>query len=418
MTSGVCPSCHSFLRTRLIRRLTTLHDHRRGLHFTTSNLTLSLPKTHSVYLDTSPPTPQNLAAASSFFLTHPPRKLWTATQWRQQNKPESSSSAGLLIPEIVFLGRSNVGKSSLLNALLYSPNLNHVGSRPGKTRVMHAWGLGPSNPRTGGAVRGMGGDLAVKMAVLDMPGYGYGSHSAWGEEIITYLRRRKQLKRAFLLLHVGHSVKSADRQLVDLLRQEAIPHQIVASKCDTIKDAALLKKTIDLLGVYFQQGSNDRHLATLRDIIAVGGVGDGRQNNNVKRNDMIGIEELQWAVLRAAGLDEYAMDRLRPRSKPNAPLAAAAHESSPKTPSLKNMTQNVPAVSPLSGRNPDPQPLKPCSVPRDSWGPKVGGMAELLSLSQRREKRPPQRAGAVGLPDDAVSRTPGRKRPRRIRTPA
>jgi GTP-binding protein EngB required for normal cell division len=204
-----------------------------------------------------------------------------------------------------------VGKSSLLNALLLSPKLNHVGPRPGKTTTMHAWGLAASNPVTGGALRGHKGDTSIKIAVLDMPGYGHASHGDWGQEIITYLRRRNQLKRVFVLLDALHGVKDSDLRILDLLRKQAISHQVIASKCDRLgagKSAqTALTEALWKMRDAVQPMSRSGGFVGLGEILAVGALGDGRKNDDVTDRTMRGIEEVRYAVLRAAGLESRTL---------------------------------------------------------------------------------------------------------------
>jgi GTP-binding protein EngB required for normal cell division len=200
-----------------------------------------------------------------------------------------------------------VGKSSLLNALLLSPKLNYVGPRPGKTTTMHAWGLAASDPLTGGALRGRKGDTSIKIAVLDMPGYGHASHGDWGQEIITYLRRRKQLKRVFVLFDALHGVKDSDLRILDLLRKQAISHQVIASKCDRLGKGKIaqtaLTEALWKMRDVVQPISRSGGLVGLGEILAVGALGDGRKNDDVTDRTMMGIEEVRYAVLRAAGLE-------------------------------------------------------------------------------------------------------------------
>jgi GTP-binding protein EngB required for normal cell division len=200
-----------------------------------------------------------------------------------------------------------VGKSSLLNALLLSPKLNHVGPRPGKTTTMHAWGLAASDPLTGGALRGRKGDTSIKIAVLDMPGYGHASHGDWGQEIITYLRRRKQLKRVFVLFDALHGVKDSDLRILDLLRKQAISHQVIASKCDRLGKGKIaqtaLTEALWKMRDAVQPMSRSGGFVGLGEILAVGALGDGRKNDDVTDRTMMGIGEVRYAVLRAAGLE-------------------------------------------------------------------------------------------------------------------
>ena len=304
--SSFCSSCRAHLKNRLRNRILHLQSQRYSYHATRALCAeITAPDgSRSWYWDTTPPTSRDLASATTFFRKYLPRKLWTATEWRQQNEPTD----GTLIPEVAFLGRSNVGKSSLLNALLLSPQLNHVGPRPGKTTTMHAWGLAASDPLTGGALKGHKGDTSVKIAVLDMPGYGHASQGDWGSEIITYLRRRKQLKRVFILLDALHGVKDSDLRMLDLLRKQAISHQVVASKCDRLgrgkTGQTALTEALWQMRDAAQPKSRAGGPVGLGEILAAGALGDGRKNDDVRYKTMFGIEEVRYAVLRAAGLED------------------------------------------------------------------------------------------------------------------
>ena len=126
------------------------------------------------YWDTQAPDESQLAYADKFFAPsrHSPIKLWTLSKFR--TTPLSSTT-----PEVAFLGRSNVGKSSLLNALM-GQEICWTSSKPGRTQTMNAFGIGGTK----------GGES--KVVLLDMPGYGKGSRSEWGNEIMKYLKNRKQ----------------------------------------------------------------------------------------------------------------------------------------------------------------------------------------------------------------------------------
>ena len=131
------------------------------------------PLTTAYYWDTAVPTPSHLLAAERFFTLHSPSLLYSSTEFR--NVKISS------LPEVAFLGRSNVGKSSLLNTLM-ERNICHTSNKPGRTRSMNFFAVGGED--------GMGN--SGKVVVLDMPGYGKGSREEWGKEIMKYLVGRKQ----------------------------------------------------------------------------------------------------------------------------------------------------------------------------------------------------------------------------------
>lgn len=129
--------------------------------------------TLSYHWDTAVPTRSNLDYANKFFLFRPPKILYSSDKFRTVEQGT--------VPEVVFLGRSNVGKSSLLNAVM-GRNICHTSSKPGRTRTMNFFAVG--GPDEAGS--------PGKIVVLDMPGYGKGSRAEWGPEITKYLVGRKQ----------------------------------------------------------------------------------------------------------------------------------------------------------------------------------------------------------------------------------
>lgn len=153
---------------------------------TTAPALLTLqPQTLHSYTTSPAPTAAQLTYSNSFF-QKPPKHLWTGAFFRQF--PASAH------PEVAFLGRSNVGKSSLLNAIVNRPRARtaHVSKKPGRTKTMNAFGVGPEMVEIAKGTEswkalGKGG-----VVVVDMPGYGKGSREEWGEEIMKYLEKRKQ----------------------------------------------------------------------------------------------------------------------------------------------------------------------------------------------------------------------------------
>ena len=149
------------------------------------------------------------------------------------------------MPEVAFVGRSNAGKSSLLNAIVHADatlsgkvkELARVSKTPGCTRMMNLYGVGPGDGvrikpgKSGGHDRivGIGGLL-----IVDLPGYGEGSLTEWGTEIMKYLVNRKQLRRVFVLVDAEHGIKDKDRSLLASLRLAGVSHQVVLSKLDKV----------------------------------------------------------------------------------------------------------------------------------------------------------------------------------------
>lgn len=140
-------------------------------------------------------------------------------------------------PEVAFAGRSNVGKSSLLNALLGRRSLARVSNTPGRTRELNYFSVGD------------------RLYVVDMPGYGYAKAPkslvrGWTQLIHDYLRGRPQLKRVMLLIDARHGVKSSDREIMGFLDKSGVSYQAVLTKADKPKASdltAVLRATEDEL---------------------------------------------------------------------------------------------------------------------------------------------------------------------------
>jgi GTP-binding protein len=131
-------------------------------------------------------------------------------------------------PEVAFAGRSNVGKSSLINALLGRTSLARVSVTPGRTRELNFFTLGHDAP----------------LFLVDMPGYGYarapkGQVKGWTRLIGDYLKGRRALKRVFLLIDARHGIKANDRETMKLMDEAAVSYQVVLTKADKPKSAEL-----------------------------------------------------------------------------------------------------------------------------------------------------------------------------------
>jgi len=152
-------------------------------------------------------------------------------------------------PEIAFAGRSNVGKSSLINALTGRRTLARTSNTPGRTQQLNFFALGDA------------------LVLVDMPGYGYAEApkhlvDAWTRLVRDFLRGRPTLRRVLLLVDARHGLKETDREVMTLLDQAAVSYQLVLTKCDKVRPAPLA------LLVAAVAAELARHVAAHPDILA------------------------------------------------------------------------------------------------------------------------------------------------------
>lgn len=131
--------------------------------------------------------------------------------------------------EVAFAGRSNVGKSSLINALTNQKSLARASGEPGRTRELNFFDLQSS-----------------EMRIVDLPGYGYAKApkdvvEKWTRLTRDFLRGRVNLKRVYLLIDSRHGLKKVDEAIMDVFDESAVSYQIVLTKTDKIKPPAVAR---------------------------------------------------------------------------------------------------------------------------------------------------------------------------------
>lgn len=140
---------------------------------------------------------------------------------------------GVCHAEVAFVGRSNVGKSSLLNALAKQTQLARVSKTPGRTRLINVFLTGPDR------------------WVVDLPGYGYASgpkveSATWRAMIEGYLLGRRSLRMVFVLVDAEIGPTKLDHQMIDWLRHAELPCRVVATKADQVKPSRQLAQRRDV----------------------------------------------------------------------------------------------------------------------------------------------------------------------------
>ncbi|MGZ2411007.1 GTP-binding protein [Sphingomonas sp. F9_3S_D5_B_2] len=169
-----------------------------------------------------------MSEASDDELTERARKLFAGPITFLKSAPELRFLPDPDVPEIAFAGRSNVGKSSLLNALTNRKALARTSNTPGRTQELNIFDVGEP----------------IQIRLVDMPGYGFAEApkdmvQRWRFLVNDYLRGRPVLKRALVLVDSRHGLKDVDREIMEMLDKAAVSYHLVLTKGDKVKAAAL-----------------------------------------------------------------------------------------------------------------------------------------------------------------------------------
>jgi GTP-binding protein len=156
------------------------------------------------------------------------RRLFAGPIEFLKSAPELKFLPDPTAPEIAFAGRSNVGKSSLLNALTNRNKLARTSNTPGRTQELNFFDVGSP----------------LQIRLVDMPGYGFAEApkdmvKRWRFLINDYLRGRQVLKRALVLIDSRHGIKDVDRDVMKMLDDAAVSYHLVLTKSDKVKPSAL-----------------------------------------------------------------------------------------------------------------------------------------------------------------------------------
>ena len=198
------------------------------------------------------------------------RKLFAGPIQFLKSAPKLEFLPDPVVPEIAFAGRSNVGKSSLLNALTNRKSLARTSNTPGRTQELNFFDVGDP----------------LQLRLVDMPGYGFAEAprdmvKRWRFLVNDFLRGRDVLKRALVLIDARHGIKEVDREILVMLDKAAVSYRLVLTKADKVKASELATVTEQT------QAEARKRPAAHPDVLATSSEGG------------LGIAELRAAVLEA-----------------------------------------------------------------------------------------------------------------------
>lgn len=290
------------------------------MHIASEEAKTPAPDHFNWYWETIPPKGLETVRADDFFLKsqksqNPPTLLRSVAYFREV--PESD------VPEVAFVGRSNVGKSSLLNAVVNAGMkdlLARTSATRGFTKTMNFYGIGPESGVT--LKKDKSGRDKISgpgLVIVDMPGYGEGSLVSWGVEIMKYIQSRKQLRRVFVLLDAEHGIKDKDRSLLASLRLAGVSHQVVLSKLDKLyipegrftanphqRPNPKPKGTLEAVRKMMKDLK-----PTLNPPVGGGALGEilACSSETMVDGKRVGLDHVRYAVLKAVGLEKKRKKR-------------------------------------------------------------------------------------------------------------
>jgi len=202
----------------------------------------------------------------------PARKLFAGPVAFLKSAPDLRFLPDPEVPEVAFAGRSNVGKSSLLNALTNRNGLARTSNTPGRTQELNFFDVG----------------APLTLRLVDMPGYGFAKAPKdivrkWRHVVNDYLRGRAVLKRALVLVDSRHGLKDVDREIMEMLDKAAVSYRLVLTKADKVKASELARVSEETVS------QARKHVAAHPEILAT------------SSETGMGMAELRAAVLESIG---------------------------------------------------------------------------------------------------------------------
>ncbi len=161
------------------------------------------------------------------------------------SSPSFEQCPSLQAPEYAFIGRSNVGKSSIINALCKQNNLAKTSGTPGKTQLINHFEITSNN-----IVKGK----QAKWYIVDLPGYGFAkvsqsSRRRWEQMIENYLRKRPNLNRVFVLIDSRHKPQKIDLEFIEQMYQWEIPYTLIFTKADKEKPGVVARNVQEMFDI-------------------------------------------------------------------------------------------------------------------------------------------------------------------------